>query len=121
MIGIAAYCTYGIIYAYIELDKIMWGAFLGILFSFRYILKDSLKVGYATMTQSIEKMTNLHKRFYYLQQAFSFGVYVSPLIIIFADLMYSKACIVLILIILITIILDLILWSIRKRNKDILV
>ena len=39
MTAIAAYCTYGIIYSYFSLDKIMWGAVFGVLFCIRYMLK----------------------------------------------------------------------------------
>ncbi|MDQ0230736.1 hypothetical protein [Metabacillus malikii] len=121
MIAIAAYCTYGVFYSYLSLDKIMWGAIFGILFCLRYILKDILKVGYVSMTQSSDEITGNQKFLYMLQKAFSFAIYISPLIIAFSDLIYSKASLVFITIAMITISLDLLLWSMRKNNKDVLV
>ena len=73
------------------------------------------------MTQYTNEMTAKQKFLYMLQKAFSFGIYVSPLIIAFKDLIYSRVSLIFICIAMITIILDLLLWSMRKKNEDVLI
>jgi len=116
MVSLIAFATYGVLRAFIQEEKIMWGAIFAMLFAIRKIIKDNLRVGYSRYSVEIDDLTDKERLLHQIQAGLSFAFYVSGFVIIFSKMFYDPAIIFLIIIAILTIIFDIYIYF-KKRNS----